>query len=144
MIRQTIQHLIRHLIWFPIHHLIRPFKVWLSGLFFWGGNNFLLCIETYWRHWHHFWSSYLQHPPSLLAMVANIMVAKIWCYARHSTGHMLATHALAPISFGERGRVGREDSQYFVFNSRTVVRFLSTRYGSYFGRDSNSKIATSV
>ena len=55
-----------------------------------------------------------------------------WRYARHSTGHMLATHALAPISFGERGR-GRGQCQYFVFNSRSVVRFLSTRYGSYFG-----------
>ena len=55
-----------------------------------------------------------------------------WRYARHSTGHMLATHALAPISFGERGEKG-EQCQYFDFNSRSVVRFLSTRYGSYLG-----------
>ena len=56
---------------------------------------------------------------------------QFWFYVRHPTGHMFATHGLAPISFGEKGK--REQCQYFVFNSPLVVRFLSTRYGSYFG-----------
>ena len=65
---------------------------------------------------------FIYHPQNMHILIVDkkpTFGEECWCYARHPTGHMLATHASAPISFGERGA-----EQYFA-NILSLIPFWS-------------------